>query len=165
MPLPSLDAHSDILYNHLRERHFIIAGPCVLESFELALETALAVREAAEEVGLVAVFKSSYDKANRTSLSSFRGPGMGQGLEWLADIREEAGMPVLTDIHEPADAAPVAEAVDVLQIPAFLCRQTALLTAAAKTGRIVNVKKGQFLAPWDMQHVYAKIRESGNHKI
>lgn len=153
------------LYKELLGRRFVIAGPCVLESLGLALETAHAVREAASAAGLVAVFKSSYDKANRTSLTSFRGPGMKQGLEWLARIREETGLPVITDIHEPAEAADVAEAVDILQIPAFLCRQTTLLEAAGKTGRIVNVKKGQFLAPWDMRHVLEKITSTGNHKV
>lgn len=155
----------DALYGALTTRRFVLAGPCVLESFELALEVAHAVREAAESAGLFAVFKSSFDKANRTSLDSFRGPGMALGLEWLARIREATGLPVITDIHEPADAAVVAEAVDIVQIPAFLCRQTALLTAAGNTGRVVNVKKGQFLAPWDMAHVVDKIARTGNRKI
>jgi 2-dehydro-3-deoxyphosphooctonate aldolase (KDO 8-P synthase) len=156
---------SDILYNILCRQHFIIAGPCVLESYSLALETAFAVKEAAVKAGLVAVFKSSFDKANRTSLHSFRGPGMSQGLEWLARIREETDLPVITDIHEPDDAATVAQVVDILQIPAFLCRQTALLAAAGHTGCLVNVKKGQFLAPWDMRHVYEKIVAGGNRKV
>ena len=156
---------NDALYDVLSTRHFVVAGPCVLESFSLALETAFAVKEAAAKAGLAAVFKSSFDKANRTSASSFRGPGMSQGLEWLARIREETGLPVITDIHEPQDAAIVAQAVDILQIPAFLCRQTSLLTAAGETGRIVNVKKGQFLAPWDMRHAYEKIAASGNRKV
>ena len=156
---------SDELYKSLCSRHFVIAGPCVLESFSLAFETALAVKEAAAAAGLAAVFKSSFDKANRTSLQGFRGPGMVQGLEWLARIREETGLPVITDIHEADEAAPVAEVADILQIPAFLCRQTSLLTAAGKTGRIVNVKKGQFLAPWDMKHVYRKIADTGNTRV
>ncbi len=164
MSAPGLFPASE-LYGTLRSRHFVIAGPCVLESFELALDVAFAVKEAAHKAGLVAVFKSSFDKANRTSVSSFRGPGMAEGLRWLARIREETGLPVLTDIHEPADAAPVAEAVDILQIPAFLCRQTALLEAAGATGRIVNVKKGQFLAPWDMRHVVEKLAHGGNRNI
>lgn len=155
----------DTLYRQLCERHFVIAGPCVLESWELALETALGVKAAAEKAGLTAVFKSSYDKANRTSANSFRGPGMKKGLEWLARIREETGLPVTTDIHEAEEAAPVAEAVDILQIPAFLCRQTSLLVAAAKTGRVVNVKKGQFSAPWDMQHVHGKLVSAGNKRV
>jgi 2-dehydro-3-deoxyphosphooctonate aldolase (KDO 8-P synthase) len=153
------------LYSFLCDRHFIIAGPCVLEGYSLALETAWAVKEAATQAGLAAVFKSSFDKANRTSLQSFRGPGIRQGLEWLARIREETGLPVTTDIHEPQDAATVAEVADILQIPAFLCRQTALLTAAGNTGRLVNIKKGQFLAPWDMRHVYEKTAAGGNRKI
>ena len=156
---------NDALYSALCSRHFVIAGPCVLESYQLALDTAFAVKEAADRAGLVAVFKSSFDKANRTSLQSFRGPGMSQGLEWLARIREETGLPVITDIHEAQDATAVAEAVDILQIPAFLCRQTTLLAAAGATGRIVNVKKGQFLAPWDMRHAYDKIVAGGNRKV
>ena len=155
----------DALYSELSSRRFVLAGPCVLESYELALEVAFAVREAAEAAGLFAVFKSSFDKANRTSLGSFRGPGMEQGLEWLARIREETGLPVITDIHEPSEAAIVAGAVDILQIPAFLSRQTALLTAAGATGRVVNVKKGQFLAPWDMRHAVDKIAHTGNRRI
>lgn len=155
----------DALYNLLCSRNFVIAGPCVLENFSLALETAFAVKEAAASAGLTAIFKSSFDKANRTSIHGFRGPGMTQGLEWLARIREEAGLPVITDIHEPQEAAVVAQAVDILQIPAFLCRQTTLLTAAGDTGRIVNVKKGQFLAPWDMRHAYDKIAATGNRKV
>ncbi len=162
---PDTAHKADALYAELRGRHFVIAGPCVLESFELALETAKAVKEAAAAAGLLAVFKSSFDKANRSSSSSFRGPGLARGVEWLARIREETGLPVITDIHEPAEAAPVAEAVDILQIPAFLCRQTTLLEAAARTGRVVSVKKGQFLAPWDMGNVTAKLRNAGNSRI
>lgn len=156
---------SEVLYSTLRTRHFVIAGPCVLESYSLALETAFAVKEAADKAGLTAIFKSSFDKANRTSLSGFRGPGLKQGLEWLARIREETDLPVITDIHEASETAVVAEVVDILQIPAFLCRQTSLLTAAGVTGRIVNVKKGQFLAPWDMRHVYEKIASTGNRNV
>ncbi len=153
------------LYAALCGGPFVIAGPCVLESRELALEVARAVKEAAAAAGLTAIFKSSFDKANRTSLQSFRGPGMRQGLEWLACIREESGLPVITDIHEPGEAALVGEVADILQIPAFLSRQTSLLTAAGESGRIVNVKKGQFLAPWDMRHVYDKVAATGNKKI
>jgi 2-dehydro-3-deoxyphosphooctonate aldolase (KDO 8-P synthase) len=156
---------SEDLYAALCAGNFVIAGPCVLESWNLALETALAVKEAASGAKLTAVFKSSFAKANRTSVSGFRGPGMARGLEWLARIREESGLPVLTDIHEPGEAADAAKAVDILQIPAFLCRQTALLTSAGQTGRIVNVKKGQFLAPWDMRHVHEKITRTGNPRI
>ena len=165
MPMPPRFPSPEVLYASLCSRHFVIAGPCVLESYELALDVAFMVKEAADAAGLVAIFKSSFDKANRTSLNSFRGPGMAQGLEWLARIREETGLPVITDIHEPADAAIVAKAVDILQIPAFLSRQTGLLLAAGETGAIVNVKKGQFLAPWDMEHVAAKIAGTGNKKI
>jgi 2-dehydro-3-deoxyphosphooctonate aldolase (KDO 8-P synthase) len=153
------------LYASLCAGRFVIAGPCVLESYELALDIAYAVKEAAASAGLTAVFKSSFDKANRTSQVAFRGPGISQGLEWLAKIREATGLPVTTDIHEPHEVSIVAEAVDVLQIPAFLSRQTALLSAAGETGRIVNVKKGQFLAPWDMRHVHDKVAATGNRKI
>lgn len=138
-----------------------VLGPCVIESEAHAVETALALREIAVRCGVPLVFKASYDKANRTSLASFRGPGLAAGLRTLAEIRERTGLPVLTDIHEPAHAAPAAEVVDVLQIPAFLCRQTDLLVAAAVTGRPVNVKKGQFLAPRDMRHVVAKLESAG----
>lgn len=156
---------SEQLYSLLTNGPFILAGPCALEGFELALETAHGVKEAAAKYGLTAIFKSSYDKANRTSLDSFRGPGMSKGLEWLARIKEETGLPVVTDIHEPEQAAAVAEVADILQIPAFLCRQTSLLQAAAATGAIVNVKKGQFVAPWDMEHVVGKLRACGNTNI
>ena len=165
MPDTAIPTPDDSLYAQLCSRRFIIAGPCVLESFELALDVAWTVKEAAEKAGLIPVFKSSFDKANRTSHSAFRGPGIQRGLEWLALIREKTGLPVTTDIHEPADAATVSEAVDILQIPAFLCRQTSLLAAAARTGRIVNVKKGQFLAPWDMRYVHEKILSAGNPKV
>ena len=153
------------LYSALCTQPFVIAGPCVLESFELALETAYAVKEAALAARLTAVFKSSYDKANRTSAGGFRGPGLEKGLEWLARIREETGLPLVTDVHDPVETAQVGACVDIVQIPAFLCRQTDLLVAAARTGKIVNVKKGQFLAPWDMAPVAAKVRAAGNEKI
>ena len=155
----------DALYAELRHQHFIFAGPCVLESLELAMDTAWAVKEAAQKAGLFAVFKSSWDKANRTSGAGFRGHGMAQGLEWLARIREETGLPVVTDIHLPDQAAPVAEVADILQIPAFLCRQTDLLAAAAETGRVINVKKGQFVAPWDMGPVKDKLFRAGNQRV
>lgn len=155
----------DTLYAQLCSRPFVIAGPCVLESFSLALETAHAVKEAAAAAGLTAIFKSSYDKANRTSADGFRGPGMETGLEWLARIREETALPVITDIHDPAEAVVAGKVVDILQIPAFLCRQTNLLVAAGNTGKIVNVKKGQFLAPWDMKPVVGKLRATGNSRI
>jgi len=150
------------LYAGLRAGPFVIAGPCVLESFELARDTALVVREAAEAAGIMAVFKSSYDKANRSALQGFRGPGLSRGLEWLARIREESGLPVLTDVHEAQEVEEVAEVADILQIPAFLSRQTSLLLAAGWSGRIVNVKKGQFLSPWDMGGVLDKVRSTGN---
>jgi 2-dehydro-3-deoxyphosphooctonate aldolase (KDO 8-P synthase) len=142
-----------------------IIGPCVIESAAHLLETAEQLHEIAGRVGVPLVFKASYDKANRTSLSSFRGPGLNAGLQALADVKTRTGLPLLTDIHEPSHAAPAAAIVDVLQIPAFLCRQTDLLTAAAKTGKTVNVKKGQFLAPSDMQHVIAKLTGAGARGI
>jgi len=142
-----------------------IAGPCVIESAEHAMETALAIREIASRCEVPIVFKASYDKANRTSRSSFRGPGLVDGLTVLADIRSRTGLPVLTDIHEASHAAPAADAVDVLQIPAFLSRQTDLLVAAARTGKPVNVKKGQFLAASDMRHVIDKVLAEGNRAV
>ncbi|MDR1125682.1 MAG: 3-deoxy-8-phosphooctulonate synthase [Deltaproteobacteria bacterium] len=156
---------SEALYSSLCAGPFIIAGPCVLESYELAEDTAFAVAEAARAAGLFAVFKSSFDKANRSSLGGFRGPGLAKGLEWLSRIGAKTGLPVITDIHETHEVAPVAEAVDILQIPAFLSRQTALLQAAARSGRVVNVKKGQFLAPWDMKPLLEKLLTTGNKKI
>jgi 2-dehydro-3-deoxyphosphooctonate aldolase (KDO 8-P synthase) len=144
---------------------FLIAGPCQIESHAHASEVAAALKEICGRVGIGVVFKSSFDKANRTSASAARGVGLVEGLKILADIRERYGIPVLTDIHESAQCAPVAEAVDVLQIPAFLCRQTDLLLAAAATGRVINVKKGQFLAPWDMANVAAKLVGAGNPNV
>jgi 2-dehydro-3-deoxyphosphooctonate aldolase (KDO 8-P synthase) len=143
----------------------VIVGPCVVESAQHALETAAAIKEIAARCGVPMVFKASYDKANRTSRSSFRGPGLAAGLAALADVRQRTGLPILTDIHEPAHAAAAAGVVDVLQIPAFLSRQTDLLVAAARTGKTVNVKKGQFLAPNDMRHVIAKITAEGNESV
>lgn len=154
---------SSTLYQALQSRRFVIAGPCVLESYDLALQVAHAVKKAAKEAGLLAVFKSSFDKANRTSGTGFRGPGMMLGLEWLASIRKETGLPVTTDIHDPSEAEPVAAVADILQIPALLCRQTPLLLAAALTGKVVNVKKGQFMSPWDMDNVVKKIKITGNN--
>ena len=143
----------------------VIAGPCSLESPELGLRIAKFVKRLCEERGLLYVFKASFDKANRTSVHAWRGPGLEKGLEQLAEIKTTAGVPVLTDIHERSQAAPAGEVADIIQIPAFLCRQTDLLVAAAKTGRIINVKKAQFLAPEDMQYVAAKCREAGNDKV
>ncbi len=143
----------------------LMAGPCALESRAHALETATALKEIAERVGIGLVYKSSFDKANRTSLGSARGLGLTGALPIFAEIREVTGLPVVTDVHEPGQCAPAAEVVDVLQIPAFLCRQTDLLVAAARTGKPVNVKKGQFLAPWDMPHVVAKVVGAGNPNV
>jgi 2-dehydro-3-deoxyphosphooctonate aldolase (KDO 8-P synthase) len=143
----------------------LIAGPCVLESRAHALEMATALKEIAGKVGIGLVYKTSFDKANRTSAKSARGLGLEQALPIFAEIRDKLKLPVLTDVHEAAQCASVAQAVDVLQIPAFLCRQTDLLIAAAKTGKAVNVKKGQFLAPWDMKSVVAKITSAGNKNV
>jgi 2-dehydro-3-deoxyphosphooctonate aldolase (KDO 8-P synthase) len=142
-----------------------IVGPCVIESAAHAMELAIAIREIARRCAVPVVFKASYDKANRTSRTSFRGPGLEEGLQTLADVKSRTGLPVLTDIHEASHAAPAAQVADVLQIPAFLSRQTDLLTAAARTRRVVNVKKGQFLAPKDMRHVIAKITAEGNESV
>jgi 2-dehydro-3-deoxyphosphooctonate aldolase (KDO 8-P synthase) len=143
----------------------LIAGPCALESREHALDMAAALKEIAGRLGIGVVYKTSFDKANRTSGASARGLGLEAALPIFAEIRVRLGVPVLTDVHEPDQCARVAEVVDVLQIPAFLCRQTDLLVAAAKTGRVVNVKKGQFLAPWDMANVVAKITGAGNRNV
>ena len=143
----------------------LIAGPCQIESRAHALECADAIQAIAAGLGIGVIYKSSYDKANRTSLSTARGIGMAEGLDILAEVKAKTGMPVLTDVHAPEQCAIAAEVVDVLQIPAFLCRQTDLLVAAAVTGKAVNVKKGQFLAPWDMKHVAAKITGSGNPNV
>ena len=143
----------------------VFAGPCAMESRAHALETASAMKEIADKLGIGVIYKSSFDKANRTSVSSARGVGLKEALPVFAEIRESLGLAVVTDVHEREQCAPVAEAVDVLQIPAFLCRQTDLLTAAAKTGKVIKVKKGQFLAPWDMQNVVAKIVEAGNPNV
>jgi len=143
----------------------VIAGPCVVESRDLAFEVATTMKEICSRVGVNYVFKASYDKANRTAASSFRGPGRDEGLAVLAEIRDSLGLPVLTDIHESADAEIAAKVVDVLQIPAFLCRQTDLLVAAAKSGKAPNVKKGQFLAPWEMRNVVDKLRSAGGENV
>jgi 2-dehydro-3-deoxyphosphooctonate aldolase (KDO 8-P synthase) len=143
----------------------LIAGPCVIESESHAVETALTVRDVARRVGIPYVFKASYDKANRTSAGSYRGPGLKDGLRALAHVREAAAVPILTDIHEPSHAEPVSAVADILQIPAFLSRQTDLLVAAAATGRVVNIKKGQFLAPEDMRHAIAKVTAAGNSRV
>jgi 2-dehydro-3-deoxyphosphooctonate aldolase (KDO 8-P synthase) len=144
---------------------FLIAGPCVIESRELAMETAGRLKEIAGRVGVNFVYKSSFDKANRSSISSFRGPGMEEGLAILADVREQIGVPVLTDVHEDTPMDEVAAVVDVLQTPAFLCRQTNFILKVARTGKPVNIKKGQFLSPWEMGNVVTKARSTGNDSI
>ncbi|MGZ5020703.1 MAG: 3-deoxy-8-phosphooctulonate synthase, partial [Chthoniobacterales bacterium] len=143
----------------------LIAGPCALESRAHALEMATALKEIAQRLGIGLIYKTSFDKANRTSSKSARGMGLDAALPIFAEVREKLGVPVLTDVHDAAQCVQVAQAVDVLQIPAFLCRQTDLLVAAAQTGRAVNVKKGQFLAPWDMANVAAKITGAGNRNV
>ncbi|MEM9725404.1 MAG: 3-deoxy-8-phosphooctulonate synthase [Pseudomonadota bacterium] len=143
----------------------LIAGPCQLESLDHALMLADRLQSACARLEIPLVFKASYDKANRSSLQGRRGPGLEEGLEMLAALREKTGLPTLTDVHAPEQCAPAAEAADILQIPAFLCRQTDLLLAAGRTGAAINVKKGQFLAPWDMTHVAAKIASTGNERI
>lgn len=147
------------------ESFFLIAGPCVIESLDHALFLAEAIQKEAAELGIPYIFKASFDKANRSSIHSFRGPGLDAGLRVLEHIKKQTGLPVITDVHEIDQAQSAAEIVDVLQIPAFLCRQTDLLVAAARTGRTVNVKKGQFLAPGDMKNVVEKIREAGGKEL
>ena len=143
----------------------LIAGPCVIESEDLVLQVASVMKDITGELGIPYTFKASFDKANRTSIHSFRGPGIESGLEILQKVKDVYGLPVCTDIHEPWQAEKAAEVCDILQIPAFLCRQTDLLVAAAKTGKCINVKKAQFLAPWDMKNVLEKIREAGNDNV
>jgi len=144
---------------------FLIAGPCVIESSQHAMDMAQEIAKIARQRKLPYIFKASYDKANRTSIRSFRGPGLEDGLRILRNVREAAHVPVLTDVHEAADVPRVAESVDVIQIPAFLCRQTDLLIAAAKSGCAVNIKKGQFVSPWDMRHAVEKVREAGGERV
>lgn len=143
----------------------LIAGPCAMESRAHALECAEAIKDIADRLGIGLVYKSSFDKANRTSLSGGRGVGLSEALPIFAEVKEKFGLPVITDVHAAEQCAPVAEVIDVLQIPAFLCRQTDLLVAAAKTGKVINVKKGQFLAPWDMKNVLTKVTGSGNPNV
>ena len=143
----------------------LIAGPCVIESIEIVTETAAFLKKLSGDLNIPIIFKASYDKANRTSIRSFRGPGLTSGLDILAGVKREFDLPVVSDIHTADQAQPAAEVLDILQIPAFLCRQTDLLTAAAETGKPVNVKKGQFLAPWDMANVVEKLAEAGNRKV
>ena len=144
---------------------FLIAGPCVIESRELAFETAGVLKEITGRLGVPFVYKSSFDKANRSSIGSYRGPGMEEGLKILSDVRDQIGVPVLTDVHEDTPMDEVADAVDVLQTPAFLCRQTNFILRVARTGRPVNIKKGQFLSPWEMGNVVDKARSTGNENI
>jgi 2-dehydro-3-deoxyphosphooctonate aldolase (KDO 8-P synthase) len=147
------------------QRPFLIAGPCVIESEQLVLETAGRIAEITKALGIPYVFKSSFDKANRTSIKSFRGPGIEKGLAVLKKVKDQLGIPVLTDVHTEEQATEAGEVVDILQIPAFLCRQTDLLVAAAKTRKVVNVKKGQFLSPQEMGHAVKKVEECGNRRI
>ena len=144
---------------------FLIGGPCVIESPGHAKRMAVEIRDVARHFGVPYIFKASFDKANRTSIESFRGPGLDEGLQVLAEIRRDVGVPVLSDIHETAQAARAGEVLDVLQIPAFLCRQTDLLVAAGETGKVVNIKKGQFVSPGDMEHALEKVRGSGNDRV
>ena len=143
----------------------IIAGPCVIENRDHSLEMSYAIKEVSEDLGIPIIFKSSFDKANRTSIKSFRGPGIQEGMRILSDVKTETGLKVLTDIHSPDQAGLVSDVVDIIQIPAFLSRQTDLLIAAAKTGKPINIKKGQFLAPWDVEHIVKKMEESGSQNI
>jgi len=148
-----------------KSKLFLIAGPCVIESETHVRKLADAIQRIAAGLGIPYIFKASYDKANRTSVHSFRGPGLIEGTKILRRLAESTGLPVLTDVHEPGHCEIAAEAVDVLQIPAFLCRQTDLLVAAGRTGRAINVKKGQFVAPWDLKHTVEKVESTGNHRI
>ncbi len=153
------------LYQECSQELFFIAGPCVLESLELGMEVGEELATLGRELGVRIVFKSSFDKANRSSIHSYRGPGLEKGLDWLGQIKEKTGLPVTTDIHLPEQAPLVSQVSDILQIPAFLSRQTDLLLAAADTQKIVNVKKGQFMAPWDMENVCNKLQQAGNNNI
>jgi 2-dehydro-3-deoxyphosphooctonate aldolase (KDO 8-P synthase) len=154
--------------NHVIEKNgpfFVIAGPCVIENESLTLEIAAFLRKTGEDLGIPIIFKTSYDKANRTSLHSFRGPGLKKGLEVIRRVKKETGLPVLSDVHERVQVDEAAGVLDVIQIPAFLCRQTDLILAAARTNLPINIKKGQFLAPWDMAPAVEKVRSTGNHRL
>ena len=144
---------------------FLVAGPCVIESEDHAIRMAEIIKGVTRSLGFPFIFKASYDKANRTSIKSFRGPGLKEGLRVLKKIKDEVHLPILTDVHEAGDVSAVADIADVLQIPAFLCRQTDLIVAAAKSGRVVNIKKGQFVSPWDMRHAVEKCRDAGNRRV
>lgn len=154
----------DVTIGHAHP-HVIIAGPCVIEDESLVIDTAAALKDITARLGFSFVFKSSYDKANRTSLGSYRGPGLLPGLKILERVRSQLNIPVLSDVHSIEEIKPAAEVLDVLQIPAFLCRQTDLIVAAAQTGKVVNIKKGQFLAPWDMKFAVEKVTAQGNHNV
>jgi 2-dehydro-3-deoxyphosphooctonate aldolase (KDO 8-P synthase) len=156
---------NDELYSKLKKEKFLLAGPCVIENEELVMKIAQEIKEISESLNIICIFKSSFDKANRTSLNSFRGPGLEEGLRILEKVKTEFNLPIVTDIHEPYQALPVSEVADILQIPAFLCRQTDLLVAASRTNKIVNIKKAQFLDGKDMFYPVEKVRESGNNKI
>ncbi len=143
----------------------LIAGPCVIESREMAFDLAARLVALAKKEGIPLVFKASYDKANRTSVKAFRGPGLAKGLEILAGIKEKHGVPILVDVHQVSEVKPAAEVADILQLPAFLCRQTDLVVALGESGRVVNIKKGQFLAPWDVRHVIEKVESTGNRRL
>lgn len=149
----------------MQKKFIVIAGPCVIENEEITLQIAEELKKISSELDIDFYFKASFDKANRTSIDSFRGPGMEQGVKILQNVKDTYQLRIVTDIHEPYQAKPVAEVADIIQIPAFLCRQTDLLVAAAQTGKMINVKKAQFLAPWDMQNVVNKIEQTGNKKI
>ncbi len=164
MKVPPFEVHPGIGIGSCKPL-LLIAGPCVIESRELALKAAEQVAEIVSRLGIPWVYKSSYDKANRTSVDSFRGPGPEEGLQILSEIKKQFDIPVLTDIHSPEQAAEAAKVADIVQIPAFLCRQTDLLLAAGRTGRAVNVKKGQFLSPWEVPNIVAKIRSTGNERV
>jgi len=162
---PNAEVHVGAVTFSAARPFALFAGPCQMESRDHALEMAAAIKEITGRLGIGVIYKTSYDKANRTSLGGKRGLGLDGALAVFAEVRERYGLPVVTDVHEPQHCAPVAAVVDVLQIPAFLCRQTDLLVAAAKTGRVVKIKKGQFLAPWDMKNVVAKVTASGNPNV
>ena len=157
--------NSEELYKKLQEKKFIISGPCVIENESMIMYLAENIKKMTEDLDFTYIFKASFDKANRTSLKSYRGPGLEEGLRILERVKKEFNLPITTDIHEPYQAKPLAEVVDILQIPAFLCRQTDLLIATAKTDKIVNIKKAQFLDGKDMIHPLTKVKESGNDKI
>jgi 2-dehydro-3-deoxyphosphooctonate aldolase (KDO 8-P synthase) len=153
----------DFLFD--KSKPFLIAGPCVLEDMGLAMEVAAEIKRVSEALGVPYVFKASFDKANRSSLKGFRGPGLKKGLVMLAKVKRQLGLPILSDVHEPSQAKPAATVLDILQVPAFLCRQTDLLAACGETGKVVNIKKGQFVAPHNMKEAVDKVRHTGNHRI